>query len=121
MSGAIEDDIYDDLYGDSADVKDLTQAPSPAVQRYQESQSSQSQHEETKPPTGVSLLPAKPSQSSELSYSAQIAQQFSAYKQTPAQERQSRPSTLQGGNDSSSAHSQDGRRAVRPSEMKDEG
>lgn len=34
-------------------------------------------------------LPPKPSQSN-LSYSAQIAQQFSAYQQTPSQERQQR-------------------------------
>lgn len=38
-------------------------------------------------------LPAKPQipDSASLSYSAQIAQQFSAYQQTPSQERQQRP------------------------------
>lgn len=117
-------DRLTDLYGDSADVKDPSpSASSPAEPPRREGSAVQSQPEleETKPATGVSSLPAKPSQSSELSYSAQIAQQFSAYKQTPAQERQSRPLTLQptGGNESND--SQDGRRAVRPSEMKDEG
>lgn len=124
MPAALEDDIYDDLYGDSTDVKEPTSpTSSPTQHAIQEAQSLQSPLE-TKPPTGVSSLPAKPSQS-ELSYSAQIAQQFSAYKQTPAQERQSRSLTSQpsGGTDSSNNSLQDasGRRAVRPSEMKDEG
>ena len=115
-----------DLYGDSADVKDPSPSASSQAEpslSQQDATATQSSSEEQKPATGgVSSLPAKPSQSSsELSYSAQIAQQFSAYKQTPAQERQSKPLVLQptGGNDSNG--SQDGRRPVRPSEMKDEG
>jgi RNA-binding protein Musashi len=35
-------------------------------------------------------LPPKPSSQNSMSYSAQIAQQFSAYQQTPSQERQQR-------------------------------
>lgn len=115
-----------DLYGDSADAKDpspsaSSQAEPPQREGSTAQSQAQSQPEDTKPATGVSSLPAKPS-SSELSYSAQITQQFSAYKQTPAQERQSRPLALQspGGGDEANG-SQDGRRAVRPSEMKDEG
>lgn len=65
-----------------------------------------------------------------LSYSAQIAQQFSAYRQTPTQERQ--PFQQQGTSaiatyesPISSSHVQDKLpptdRPVRPSEMKDEG
>ncbi|KAK0463146.1 hnRNP A1-gamma isoform [Desarmillaria tabescens] len=43
-------------------------------------------------PTTSSSLPAKPQSSSgSLSYSAQIAQQFSSYQQTPSQERQPAP------------------------------
>jgi len=37
-----------------------------------------------------SSLPAKPSSTPNLSYSAQVAKQFSAYQQTPSQERQQR-------------------------------
>ena len=70
-----------------------------------------------------SSLPPKPS--TELSYSAQVAKQFSAYKQTPAQERQQyqvSPATKANGNaDDAALHDENGRRAVRPSEMKDEG
>ncbi|TFY58728.1 hypothetical protein EVJ58_g6237 [Rhodofomes roseus] len=115
MPAALEDDIYDDLYGDSADVKDpAPQVPSPTEYAPRETQRSHSP-EDTKPPAGVGSLPAKPSQSSELSYSAQIAQQFSTYKQTPAQERQSRSTTSHsaGGNDSSSASLQDASEGLR--------
>lgn len=78
---------------------------------------------------GERSLPAKPTHAGELSYSAQIAQQFSAYKQTPAQERQqhshlSNTGVSVGGTDAVDLASYDGasgRRPVRPSEMKDEG
>ena len=43
-------------------------------------------------------LPAKPtgSSGSQLSYSAQVAKQFSAYQQTPSQERQQQQNTRSG-------------------------
>ncbi|KAF8130373.1 hypothetical protein EV363DRAFT_1450751 [Boletus edulis] len=43
-------------------------------------------------PSGTGTLPAKPAtpESLGLSYSAQVAKQFSAYQQTPSQERQQR-------------------------------
>ena len=87
-------------------------------------------------------LPAKPGPTStsaeQMSYSAQIARQFSAYNQTPSQERQQRTEIPLPANptphlDPSSAgpsaiaiHEGSGARAnpdrpIRPSEMKDEG
>lgn len=84
-------------------------------------------------PPGTGTLPAKPatSESSGLSYSAQVAKQFSAYQQTPSQERQQRtslalnsqsqagPSAIATHEGSADRNSQD--RPIRPSEMKDEG
>ncbi|EMD35065.1 hypothetical protein CERSUDRAFT_96980 [Gelatoporia subvermispora B] len=134
MSSPLETDIYDDLYGDEGDTKTEeptsqqtaekpTNLPTPPIQAVKEEAS------EVKPLTGENSLPAKPTQSAELSYSAQIAQQFSAYKQTPAQERQQRtfppaasksspgePKSPEEAIEESSL-----RRQVRPSEMKDEG
>jgi RNA-binding protein Musashi len=76
-------------------------------------------------------LPAKPlsPNSGSLSYSAQIAQQFSAYQQTPSQERQQRTeilsskrsSTLPANEGSSSAGSPDTVFGKKPSEMHDAG
>jgi RNA-binding protein Musashi len=78
----------------------------------------------TKLPAPASTLPPKPTASASdasgaLSYSAQVAAQFSQYRQTPSQERQPRPSASQASANSSA----DGQpaRPVRPSEMKDEG
>ncbi|KAG9311025.1 hypothetical protein JVU11DRAFT_8922 [Chiua virens] len=83
-------------------------------------------------PTGTGTLPAKPATTDPagLSYSAQVAKQFSAYQQTPSQERQQRPplppNTQLAGPSAIATHegtsdrgSQD--RPIRPSEMKDEG
>lgn len=123
MSAPFEDDIYDDLYGDSADTKDaVSQEPSPIEERA-ESATAPPAAQEKPQATGESSLPAKPTTAGELSYSAQIAQQFSAYKQTPAQERQQRPA-LHDDTDAVDVSPHDpslGRRPVRPSEMKDEG
>lgn len=81
--------------------------------------------------SGTGTLPAKPAttEASGLSYSAQVAKQFSAYQQTPSQERQQRtalptnpqpgPSAIAIHEGSADRNSQG--RAVRPSEMKDEG
>ncbi|VDC03169.1 unnamed protein product [Peniophora sp. CBMAI 1063] len=68
------------------------------------------------PTATPSSLPAKPTTAADnaLSYSAQIAQQFSQYQQTPSQERQSASAPASGG-------TPDASRPVRPSEMKDEG
>ncbi|OBZ74488.1 hypothetical protein A0H81_05364 [Grifola frondosa] len=113
MSASLDTDLYDDLYADNDD-----------------------NHEETAPPQEEpsgkegQLASGKPSQSIELSYSAQVAKQFSQYKQTPAQERQQyqiSPSTsnlhLSGADGADGLPHEDHlpRRPVRPSEMKDEG
>ncbi|KAI0314487.1 hypothetical protein OF83DRAFT_1063754, partial [Amylostereum chailletii] len=71
-------------------------------------------------------LPAKPvlsTDSNGLSYSAQVAQQFSSYRQTPSQERQPRPNSGQQTANFSGVSVPTGSadRPVRPSEMKDEG
>ncbi|KAH7882144.1 hnRNP A1-gamma isoform, partial [Phlebopus sp. FC_14] len=81
------------------------------------------------PGTSTSL-PAKPSptdSSAGMSYSAQVARQFSAYQQTPSQERQQRPvsGNPQAGPSAIATHEGPDRaqqdRPIRPSEMKDEG
>ncbi|KAJ6543893.1 hypothetical protein B0H19DRAFT_1168819 [Mycena capillaripes] len=97
MSKVALDDLYGDIYGD-----DDTEIPGPA-----EGQPTPI----TPNPAPVTVkhethhnLPAKPgsappsssqqnaaANAASLSYSAQIAQQFSAYQQTPSQERQQRP------------------------------
>ncbi len=106
-----------DLYGDNDDTtqQDATdsateQKPSPTEVKREEKPAV---HKE-------SSLPPKPA--TELSYSAQVAKQFSAYKQTPAQERQQyQVSPATKGSGAADGDHDDGRRAVRPSEMKDEG
>ncbi|KAJ7163790.1 hnRNP A1-gamma isoform [Mycena crocata] len=101
MSNAV-----DDLYGEYADIygDDETEIPIPA-----QVQTPITPNPDTRPPATVKQethhnLPAKPGSlpvsgsssqqqgnAGSLSYSAQIAQQFSAYQQTPSQERQQRP------------------------------
>lgn len=82
-------------------------------------------------PSGTGTLPAKPAttDASGLSYSAQVAKQFSAYQQTPSQERQQRialPASPQAGPSAIATHEGPADRnaqgrPIRPSEMKDEG
>ena len=76
--------------------------------------------------TNVDALPPKPNTNangSPLSYSAQVAEQFSSsYRQTPSQERGRLDAARLAQFNSMSASSTDGQsRPVRPSEMKDEG
>lgn len=145
MPGSLDTDLYDgvwyfntylereaerttDLYGDNEDNREestqqvTTQSP---VEQKQPAPAEPKQEEKPTTLKKESSLPPKPPTSSELSYSAQVAQQFSAYKQTPAQERQqyqaSNASGSKANGASDSASFDDGRRAVRPSEMKDEG
>ena len=116
-----------DLYGDNEDNREestqqeTTESP---IEKKQSSSEEPKQEEKSVTVKKESSLPPKPTQSSELSYSAQVAQQFSAYKQTPAQERQQyqAPASTSGSKTNGTSQSDDnGRRAVRPSEMKDEG
>ncbi|KAF9472827.1 RNA-binding domain-containing protein [Pholiota conissans] len=99
----IDSDLYGDIYGDDdenefqgteeepqeeydelADVRPIADEPSPSLATKVEETLSSS--------TLPQGLPPKPSPAtnSTLSYSAQIAKQFSAYQQTPSQERQQR-------------------------------
>ncbi|KAI0776808.1 hypothetical protein BD413DRAFT_468870 [Trametes elegans] len=119
-----------DLYGDNDDNREeATQQETTQTPAQQKPASPAEIKQEEKPPIvkKESSLPPKPTQSSELSYSAQVAQQFSAYKQTPAQERQQYQVSLStsgsktNGAGDGSVLDEHGRRAVRPSEMKDEG
>ncbi|KAK0213471.1 hypothetical protein IW262DRAFT_1409470 [Armillaria fumosa] len=81
---AIDSDLYGDIYGDDesefvveTEEQPILNATTTTATTADESSSS---------------LPAKPSGS--MSYSAQIAQQFSTYQQTPSQERQPGPSSI---------------------------
>ncbi|KAH7911795.1 hnRNP A1-gamma isoform [Hygrophoropsis aurantiaca] len=129
-----------DLYGDLYDDEFLT----PLEEEYsrtdaavkEEPQVAEASESKTPPkpiPSIASSLPAKP-QSADvggMSYSAQIARQFSAYQQTPSQERQPRsaiPVSTNSQAGSSAIETHEGpadrssqERPVRPSEMKDEG
>ena len=119
-----------DLYGDNEDTREesSTQQDTSEPAAEQKPSPAQEPKREEKPtpiPKDISL-PPKPV--AELSYSAQVAKQFSAYKQTPAQERQPyqvSPATKANGSGAADADllndGAGGRRAVRPSEMKDEG
>ncbi|KIK54587.1 hypothetical protein GYMLUDRAFT_895149 [Collybiopsis luxurians FD-317 M1] len=104
-AATLDSDIYGDIYGDEDNDFGFVE---PVIE--EETATSITKTEETSPqpaqnsptPTSSSKadlpssLPAKPgpssaqSSSSSLSYSAQIAQQFSTYQQTPSQERQQR-------------------------------
>ncbi|KAF8840319.1 hypothetical protein BDN67DRAFT_1011582 [Paxillus ammoniavirescens] len=137
-----DSDLYGDLYDDEFTVPldDEYQSPvettgSPTLDNLSESTSAATTPTTTtnvkSEPSGTVSLPAKPAaaESLGLSYSAQVAKQFSAYQQTPSQERQQRsafPANPQAGPSAIATHEgphdrghQD--RPIRPSEMKDEG
>ncbi|KAI0063300.1 RNA-binding domain-containing protein [Artomyces pyxidatus] len=157
MSKPIEtpdDNLYDGLYGDDFEdefavplVDDSTAANGAtedptnessteqpdevsSPQTADASRTAQNAHAAANASSETSPLPAKPSSSassSSVSYSAQVAQQFSSYRQTPSQERQPRfdPSrsadpSQTGGPSAATAGTNDNR-PIRPSEMKDEG
>ncbi|KAF9006297.1 hypothetical protein BDZ89DRAFT_572243 [Hymenopellis radicata] len=119
----IDSDLYGDIYGDD-DVEFLT--------KDEQDESTEATMEEPAPSSSTShnTLPNKPQNQSQpnISYSAQIAQQFSAYQQTPSQERQSKSPFLGGasipthheGNGQSQSAS-DSVFGKKPSEMHDAG
>ena len=110
---------HPDLYGDNDDTREEPQDTAEPATEQKPSAFEVKREDKPVMPKEASL-PPKPSP--ELSYSAQVAKQFSAYKQTPAQERQQyqvSPATKSNGDPGS--HDDNMRRAVRPSEMKDEG
>ena len=81
---------------------------------------------DSKPRSNIDTLPPKPNSNangSPLSYSAQVAEQFSSsYRQTPSQERGRLDAARLAQFNSTGASPTDGQsRPVRPSEMKDEG
>lgn len=138
MAGSLDSDLYDgectlstskrglilpaDLYGDNDDTREQGAQQDTTQKATQQKPATTHEVKREEKPTALkeSSLPPKPVV--ELSYSAQVAKQFSAYKQTPAQERQQyqvSPATKSNGHDAD--HDENGRRAVRPSEMKDEG
>lgn len=99
---ALDSDIYADIYGD--EEADFTELEEPLEKPELLQQGPISDETEVDDPQAIEVyestgtlnqdtyrsLPAKPTGSSgaQLSYSAQIAKQFSAYQQTPSQERQ---------------------------------
>ncbi|KAG5638412.1 hypothetical protein H0H81_000189 [Sphagnurus paluster] len=99
---ALDSDLYGDIYGDDdtdypqpetgAELEPLEDdvpeesPPSPVAE-------SNAQQPKKPPPATQDAhrsLPPKPMSPNSLSYSAQVAQQFSVYQQTPSQERQQR-------------------------------
>ncbi|KAF5391996.1 hypothetical protein D9757_003362 [Collybiopsis confluens] len=108
----LDSDIYGDIYGDDdndfgfvepvieEETAAMTITTAPAAKSEDKPSELASSPVTTSKNELPSSLPAKPSTSSSqtsassLSYSAQIAQQFSTYQQTPSQERQQRHSNL---------------------------
>lgn len=125
-------DLYDDEFTVPLDdeVSPITQTPSKA-----DKAPDHARQENLTSGTPSSSLPARPHSGTAdhaLSYSAQVAQQFSAYQQTPSQERIQKPPlslpsnpNTQGGPSAITTHEgatdSHADRPIRPSEMKDEG
>ncbi|KAF8961589.1 hypothetical protein BDZ97DRAFT_1905467 [Flammula alnicola] len=101
----LDSDLYGDIYGDEENDFEPTHeqehVEQDAAEGYEESNAQTSSSAPTVDEAAGSSalpqdthrsLPPKPSVSSPslLSYSAQVAKQFSAYQQTPSQERQQR-------------------------------
>ncbi|KAF8645624.1 hypothetical protein AX16_007706 [Volvariella volvacea WC 439] len=145
----LDSDLYQDIYGDedfgqlddSADVLDSAEhagdddgtksldfdagdANEASETHTDEKESAHSDNKTlTSSQDGRNSLPPKPAvpnSSSSLSYSAQIAQQFSAYQQTPSQERKQR-TEIPRQNASSSDGKEDSIFGKKPSEMHDAG
>ncbi|KAG6871953.1 hypothetical protein C0995_014552 [Termitomyces sp. Mi166 len=98
---ALDSDLYGDIYGDDeltdfpAETADDDAGHSPREEEALTEKIPSPTNETTvqtskKSQDGRNSLPPKPVTPNSLSYSAQIAQQFSAYQQTPSQERQQR-------------------------------
>ncbi|KAJ7762774.1 hnRNP A1-gamma isoform [Mycena maculata] len=103
MSKAALDDLYGDIYGDDdTESTALAAGQTPIVTNPDPQPPTQTvvkheTHHNLPPKPGSASVSASSSQQQQnaanaasLSYSAQIAQQFSAYQQTPSQERQQR-------------------------------
>jgi len=120
-------DLYDD--GFTIPLEDDVQSPVEPKEHPQDDQHPSSEPAPKSDPIDSPSLPAKPlaaADAASLSYSAQVAKQFSVYQQTPSQERQQRPANgiPQAGPSAIATHESDRSRAdrpIRPSEMKDEG
>ncbi|KAN0079990.1 hypothetical protein V8E55_009556 [Tylopilus felleus] len=132
-----DSDLYGDLYDDEFTVplddeyQSPVEPPSSTPDKPSESTTTIPSTNVKTEPSGTGTLPAKPAttESAGLSYSAQVAKQFSVYQQTPSQERQQRtapPTSPQPGPSAIATHegptdrNAQGR-PIRPSEMKDEG
>ncbi|KAG2076476.1 RNA-binding domain-containing protein [Suillus decipiens] len=131
-----DSDLYGDLYDDEFTVPlDDEASPTTEVALQEDKNSEPVKVETSTSITSPSSLPAKPQSSKSdyaLSYSAQVAKQFSAYQQTPSQERIQKPPlplppnpSPQGGPSAIATHEgptdSHADRPIRPSEMKDEG
>lgn len=122
-------DLYDD--GFTIPLDDDVQSPVEPEELLQDDQQPPSEPAPKSEPAEGPWLPAKPPTGTDalsLSYSAQVAKQFSVYQQTPSQERQQRPANMgavpQAGPSAIATHETDRSRQdrpIRPSEMKDEG
>ncbi|KAF5314298.1 hypothetical protein D9619_011865 [Psilocybe cf. subviscida] len=112
MTSTLDSDLYGDIYGDEEllEFEELDEAE--AMDQSEQPVANEPEADTKPPPVAVAPastptitapasdalkgLPPKPTASTtapdaaSLSYSAQIAKQFSAYQQTPSQERQQR-------------------------------
>ncbi|KAI6118084.1 hypothetical protein F5141DRAFT_1096031 [Pisolithus sp. B1] len=125
-----DSDLYGDLYDDGFTIPlddDGQTSSEPFELLIPDDDQTLSESTEKPLSADSNCLPAKPSSTSDpsgLSYSAQVAKQFSAYQQTPSQERQQRHALPAPGPSAIATHETDRSRAdrpIRPSEMKDEG
>jgi len=112
--------------GSSGEAEVDAQASSSSIEVYESTTSTGTLNQDT-----YRSLPAKPTgpSSAQLSYSAQIAKQFSAYQQTPSQERQQqnprsglgRPLSVSSESKTAAGTSTDTAFGKKPSEMHDSG
>ncbi|KLO18702.1 hypothetical protein SCHPADRAFT_107987 [Schizopora paradoxa] len=129
-------DLYgaeDGLSGDDpfqVDFKQLRDSTAPVVFSDEQQSKSVVRSSDEQKPVPTSSNPSKQSDAA-ISYSAQIAKQFSSYNQTPSQERQQRPAAIPTyGSESSTAaitsfesrtRNVTNNAQIKPSDMKDEG
>ncbi|CAK5262628.1 unnamed protein product [Mycena citricolor] len=107
MSKVALDDLYGDIYGDddlepsTGEIQGLTSSSSNVPSTAPASApTSLVRHDlppkpsavQSSPPSSSSMQPSN--SANNISYSAQIAQQFASYQQTPSQERQQRPESV---------------------------
>ncbi|EAU87631.2 hnRNP A1-gamma isoform [Coprinopsis cinerea okayama7 len=124
---SLDSDLYGDIYGDELQdfLDDDGTANDATEQTSTEPQdASDDANRSASPQQAMDTSSSDNTQPGQLSYSAQIAQQFSAYKQTPSQERQQRAAQRpipRVDSSTPAASSSDSIFGKKPSEMHDAG